>query len=160
MDHNGATTADAPRSSIETPQTGGSAENSLDDAAHRAQTDHVVAKLSRFVDGLRAALERQKSKRGPKPRPEDVLPPQVLAMPFGYILKNFSKFTGVDQAHLKFFFQQVAGRLSELEPELEPQRNASKVKKEDGADQTKADAPANCKTSAACSCCTSQKTEQ
>ncbi|KAI1465206.1 uncharacterized protein F4812DRAFT_136571 [Daldinia caldariorum] len=167
--------------SIETPQASCSPEVSPERLAdlHRRCT-----KLERAVNELRARYERNNSQHGPKSRPEDVLAPEVLAMPFSHVLRNFSKFDGVDQAHLRFFFREAAIALDD-----EPGRNAGEEEQDfDSSDglivdidddeeeecacadespkaplckskcEAKADAPADCKTSAAC--CASQKAEQ
>ncbi|KAI1641688.1 uncharacterized protein F4817DRAFT_355109 [Daldinia loculata] len=45
--------------------------------------------------------------------PEELLSPEVLAMPFGDVLNNFSQLDGMVQAHVRFFFRQKLGILEE-----------------------------------------------
>ncbi|KAI1653204.1 hypothetical protein F4813DRAFT_400237 [Daldinia decipiens] len=45
--------------------------------------------------------------------PEELLSPEILAMPFGDVLDNYSQLNGTVQAHIRFFFRQKLGILEE-----------------------------------------------
>ncbi|KAF3065835.1 hypothetical protein GL218_09354 [Daldinia childiae] len=45
--------------------------------------------------------------------PEELLSPEILAMPFGDVLNKYSELDGMVQARIKFFFRQKLGILEE-----------------------------------------------
>ncbi|OTB20760.1 hypothetical protein K445DRAFT_92695 [Daldinia sp. EC12] len=94
--------------------------------------------------------------------PEELLPPEILAMPFGHVLKYFEHFDGVIQAQIKFFFRQKLGSLEEHSNDAYVESSdlgessceggcgcdKSVASSQEAESETKADASANAESSA------------